>query len=130
MQKLHGKLPDAVVACVGGGSNASGMFYPFVKDLSVKLLGVEAGGDGINTPRHSATLSVGSPGVLHGVKTYLLQSNEGQILETHSVKSRLFKFIYHLRYPQDSITVAWDLNFHTGKVLTEQRLLQLQMLKP
>jgi tryptophan synthase len=85
LQKLRGKLPDAVVACVGGGSNASGMFYPFSKDLSVKLLGVEAGGDGIDTPRHSATLSVGSPGVLHGVKTYLLQNHEGQISDTHSV---------------------------------------------
>jgi tryptophan synthase len=74
-----------VVACVGGGSNASGMFYPFSKDLTVKLLGVEAGGDGIDTLRHSATLSVGTPGVLHGVKTYLLQNTEGQISDTHSV---------------------------------------------
>lgn len=73
------------MACVGGGSNASGMFYSFSKDLSVKLLGVEAGGDGIDTPRHSASLSVGTPGVLHGVKTYLLQSKEGQMLDTHSV---------------------------------------------
>jgi len=61
------------------------MFYPFSKDMSVKLLGVEAGGDGVDTPRHSATLSVGSPGVLHGVKTYLLQNHEGQISDTHSV---------------------------------------------
>jgi tryptophan synthase len=82
---MRGKLPDAVVACVGGGSNASGMFYPFAEDLSVEMVGVEAGGDGIDTPRHSATLSVGSPGVLHGVKTYLLQNAEGQILDTHSV---------------------------------------------
>lgn len=85
LQKFRGKLPDAVVACVGGGSNASGMFYPFSHEPSVKLLGVEAGGEGIDTPRHSATLSVGSPGVLHGVKTYLLQTTEGQILDTHSV---------------------------------------------
>ena len=85
MQKFRNKLPDAVVACVGGGSNASGMFYPFSKDMSVKLLGVEAGGDGIDTLRHSATLSAGTPGVLHGVKTYLLQNAEGQISDTHSV---------------------------------------------
>lgn len=88
LQRHRGKLPDAVVACVGGGSNASGMFYPFSRDPSVKLLGVEAGGDGIDTSRHSATLSVGSPGVLHGVKTYLLQTSEGQIMDTHSVFSR------------------------------------------
>lgn len=62
------------------------MFYPFSKNMTVKLLGVEAGGDGIDTPRHSATLSVGTPGVLHGVKTYLLQSAEGQISDTHSVQ--------------------------------------------
>lgn len=85
MQKCRNKLPDAVVACVGGGSNASGMFYPFSNDMSVKLLGVEAGGDGIDTLRHSATLSVGTPGVLHGVKTYLLQNADGQISDTHSV---------------------------------------------
>jgi len=89
---MRSKLPDAVVACVGGGSNASGMFYPFAEDLSVQLVGVEAGGDGIDTPRHSATLSVGSPGVLHGVKTYLLQDAEGQILDTHSVISGLYIF--------------------------------------
>jgi tryptophan synthase len=89
LQKLRGKLPDVVVACVGGGSNASGMFYPFSKDPFVKLLGVEAGGDGIDTSRHSATLSVGKPGVLHGVKTYLLQNSEGQIQDTHSVSAGL-----------------------------------------
>jgi tryptophan synthase len=86
LKAVRGKLPDAVVACVGGGSNASGMFSPFVEDSSVKLIGVEAGGDGIDTTRHSATLSVGKPGVLHGVKTYLLQNSEGQILDTHSVR--------------------------------------------
>ena len=89
MQKLRGKLPDAVVACVGGGSNAVGMFYPFSKDPSVKLLGVEAGGDGLDTQRHSATLSGGSKGVLHGVRTYVLQNKDGQILETHSVSAGL-----------------------------------------
>jgi tryptophan synthase len=89
MQDLTGRLPDAVVACVGGGSNATGMFHPFSKDPSVKLLGVEAGGDGIDTDRHSATLSGGKPGVLHGVRTYILQNAEGQVTETHSVSAGL-----------------------------------------
>ena len=89
MLEKRGKLPDAVVACVGGGSNAVGMFYPFSKDPSVKLLGVEAGGDGINTDRHSATLTGGSKGVLHGVRTYVLQNKHGQITDTHSVSAGL-----------------------------------------
>ena len=84
-----GKLPDAVVACVGGGSNSTGMFSPFEKDLSVKMLGVEAGGDGIDTKHHSATLTVGRPGVFHGVKTYVLQDNDGQVHDTHSVSAGL-----------------------------------------
>lgn len=91
-QQMHaqiGKLPDAVVACVGGGSNAVGMFYPFSQDASVKLLGVEAGGDGVDTARHSATLSGGSKGVLHGVRTYVLQDEHGQISETHSISAGL-----------------------------------------
>jgi tryptophan synthase len=89
MQAKRGKLPDAVVACVGGGSNAAGMFYPFSKDLSVKLLGIEAGGDGVDTDRHSATLSAGTKGVLHGVRTYVIQNQHGQISETHSVSAGL-----------------------------------------
>lgn len=89
LQKLRGKLPDVVVACVGGGSNSTGMFYPFSKDLSVKLLGVEAGGDGVDTLRHSATLTLGNIGVLHGVRTYVLQSIDGQISDTHSVSAGL-----------------------------------------
>ena len=89
MQKLRGKLPDAVVACVGGGSNAAGMFAPFVSDPSVKLLGVEAGGDGVDTDHHSATLVGGTKGVLHGVRTYVLQNKHGQISETHSVSAGL-----------------------------------------
>ena len=89
MQALTGRLPDAVVACVGGGSNAVGMFHPFAEDASVKLLGVEAGGDGIETGRHSATLAGGKPGVLHGVRTYILQDAEGQITDTHSVSAGL-----------------------------------------
>jgi tryptophan synthase len=84
-----GKSPDAVVACVGGGSNAVGMFYPFSKDVSVQLVGVEAAGDGLDTERHSATLSRGSVGVLHGVRTYVLQNQHGQISDTHSVSAGL-----------------------------------------
>ncbi|KAI5456294.1 tryptophan synthase beta subunit-like PLP-dependent enzyme [Mariannaea sp. PMI_226] len=89
MLEKRGKLPDAVVACVGGGSNAVGMFYPFSNEPSVKLLGVEAGGDGVDTLRHSATLTGGSKGVLHGVRTYVLQDRHGQIAETHSVSAGL-----------------------------------------
>lgn len=89
MLEKRGKLPDAVVACVGGGSNAVGMFYPFSKDPSVKLLGVEAGGDGIETSRHSATLTGGTKGVLHGVRTYILQDKHGQVSDTHSVSAGL-----------------------------------------
>ncbi|KAJ1553733.1 tryptophan synthetase [Cladochytrium tenue] len=84
-----GKLPDAVVACVGGGSNSIGMFHPFVGDAGVRLVGVEAGGDGIESGRHSATLSAGRPGVLHGTRTYLLQDADGQITETHSISAGL-----------------------------------------
>jgi tryptophan synthase len=89
MQAKRGKLPDAVVACVGGGSNAVGMFYPFSNDPSVRLLGVEAGGDGIHTDKHSATLTGGSKGVLHGVRTYVLQNEHGQISDTHSISAGL-----------------------------------------
>ena len=85
----NNKLPDAVIACVGGGSNAIGMFHPFVQDKSVKLIGVEAGGSGTDTNHHSATLSMGRPGVLHGTKTYLLQDKFGQIQETHSISAGL-----------------------------------------
>ncbi|KZV84250.1 bifunctional tryptophan synthase TRP1 [Exidia glandulosa HHB12029] len=89
LKEARGKLPDAVVACVGGGSNAIGTFYDFINDKSVRIVGVEAGGEGVNTPRHSATLTAGTPGVLHGVRTYLLQSPNGQILETHSLSAGL-----------------------------------------
>lgn len=84
-----GRLPDYVVACVGGGSNAIGMFHAFVPDKEVKLIGVEAGGDGVGTERHSATLALGTPGVLHGTRTYLLQNKVGQITETHSISAGL-----------------------------------------
>jgi len=89
MQALRGKLPDVVVACVGGGSNAIGTFYDFIGDKNVRLVGVEAGGEGIDGDRHSATLSMGQPGVLHGVRTYILQSKAGQIIETHSISAGL-----------------------------------------
>jgi len=84
-----GKLPNAVVACVGGGSNAIGLFHPFLSDESVAMYGVEAGGDGIATGRHSATLSAGHPGVLHGNRTYLIDDADGQITDTHSVSAGL-----------------------------------------
>lgn len=89
MQEAAGKLPDVIVACVGGGSNAIGAFYNFIEDKNVRLVGVEAGGEGINGSRHSATLSMGQPGVLHGVRTYILQSPVGQIIETHSISAGL-----------------------------------------
>ena len=85
----YGKLPDALVACVGGGSNAIGLFHPFLQDKSVAMYGVEAGGKGLETGEHAAPLSVGSPGVLHGNRTYLMQDEDGQILETHSVSAGL-----------------------------------------
>lgn len=84
-----GSLPDALVACVGGGSNAIGLFHPFLKDDSVAMFGVEAGGHGIATGQHAAPLSAGSPGVLHGNRTYLMSDAAGQILETHSVSAGL-----------------------------------------
>lgn len=84
-----GRLPDAVVACVGGGSNAIGIFHPFLEDEAVRLVGCEAGGDGLATARHAATLSGGSAGVLHGMRTYLLQDDEGQTQPTHSISAGL-----------------------------------------
>jgi tryptophan synthase beta chain len=85
----EGKLPDLVVACVGGGSNAIGMFHPFVDDADVEIHGVEAAGEGVDTPRHAATISKGSPGVLHGARSYLLQDADGQVLEAHSISAGL-----------------------------------------
>ncbi len=89
LARNDGRLPDALVACVGGGSNAIGLFHPFLEDASVRIVGVEAAGDGVDTPRHAATLVAGTVGVLHGAKTYLLQDGEGQITETHSVSAGL-----------------------------------------
>jgi len=84
-----GKLPNALVACVGGGSNAMGLFYPFIDDVDVKMIGVEAAGDGIETGRHSAPLCAGRPGVLHGNRTYLMSDDDGEIIETHSISAGL-----------------------------------------
>ncbi|WP_175698222.1 tryptophan synthase subunit beta [Burkholderia ambifaria] len=89
MPELAGRQPDAVIACVGGGSNAMGIFYPYIDDTSVQLIGVEAAGDGLDTGCHAASLIAGSPGVLHGNRTYLLQDDNGQIIETHSVSAGL-----------------------------------------
>jgi len=88
VMKKEGRLPDTIVACVGGGSNAMGIFYPFVKD-DVELIGVEAGGEGIDSGRHSATLCAGEAGVLHGTLSYLLQDADGQVLPTHSISAGL-----------------------------------------
>ena len=85
----NGKLPDALVACVGGGSNAIGLFHPFLGDAKVAMYGVEAGGKGLDTGAHAAPLSAGTPGVLHGNRTYLMQDEDGQILQTHSVSAGL-----------------------------------------
>ena len=87
--KHEGRLPDVLVACVNGGSNAIGLFYPFIKDTGVKLIGVEAAGLGISGPHHAATITAGTVGVLHGNKTYLLQDELGQIRETHSIAAGL-----------------------------------------
>ncbi|HYL42206.1 MAG TPA: tryptophan synthase subunit beta [Ktedonobacteraceae bacterium] len=89
IQAQAGRLPDMVIACVGGGSNAIGMFYPFADVPEVQLIGVEAAGSGMNTGKHSATLVAGRPGVLHGALSYLLQDSDGQVLETHSISAGL-----------------------------------------
>ncbi|WP_296805639.1 tryptophan synthase subunit beta [Thiocapsa sp.] len=89
MLARSGRLPDALVACVGGGSNAIGLFYPFIGDEGVAIYGVEAAGDGLQTGRHAAPLCAGRPGVLHGNRTYLMEDNHGQIVETHSISAGL-----------------------------------------
>ncbi|MFY9327629.1 MAG: tryptophan synthase subunit beta [Georgfuchsia sp.] len=89
MPELAGRQPDAVIACVGGGSNAMGIFYPYIDEHNVRLIGVEAAGSGIQSGRHAASLTAGRPGVLHGNRTYLLQDENGQITETHSVSAGL-----------------------------------------
>jgi tryptophan synthase beta chain len=89
IMEFEGRFPDALVACVGGGSNAMGLFYPFMNDESVAMYGVEAAGEGIETGHHAATLCAGRPGVLHGNRTYLLETDSGQIIETHSISAGL-----------------------------------------
>ncbi|HJR20392.1 MAG TPA: tryptophan synthase subunit beta [Dongiaceae bacterium] len=89
MEEAEGRLPDSLVACIGGGSNAMGLFHPFLDDASVDIYGVEAGGDGIETGRHAASLTGGRPGVLHGNRTYLLQNEDGQINDAHSISAGL-----------------------------------------
>ena len=87
--ELTGKLPDAVLACIGGGSNAIGIFHAFIPDTEVRLIGFEAGGDGVETGRHAATITGGSPGVLHGTRSYVLQDKNGQTVESHSISAGL-----------------------------------------
>ncbi|MFQ5494804.1 MAG: tryptophan synthase subunit beta, partial [Phycisphaerae bacterium] len=89
VRERTGRLPDVVVACVGGGSNAAGMFAPFLDDSGVRLVGVEAAGEGLKPGRHAATLSAGSPGILHGMQTYVLQDDDGQTLPVHSASAGL-----------------------------------------
>ena len=89
MPEMAGRQPDAVIACVGGGSNAMGLFYPYIDHAKTRLIGVEAAGEGLATGRHAASISAGSPGVLHGNRTYLLQDANGQIIETHSISAGL-----------------------------------------
>ncbi|HEX9625811.1 MAG TPA: tryptophan synthase subunit beta [Acidiferrobacterales bacterium] len=89
IQEFEGRLPDALVACVGGGSNAMGLFYPFLDDAKVALYGVEAAGEGLNSGRHAAPLNAGRIGVLHGNRTYLMETDDGQIIETHSISAGL-----------------------------------------
>ena len=89
MREMAGRQPDAVIACVGGGSNAIGIFHPYLEHAGVRLIGVEAGGEGIASGRHAAPLSAGTPGVLHGFRSYLMQDDNGQIIETHSISAGL-----------------------------------------
>lgn len=89
LQEKEGRLPDSLVACVGGGSNAMGLFHPFLDDVNVEIIGVEAGGHGVDTDKHAASLNGGVPGVLHGNRTYLLQDTDGQITDAHSISAGL-----------------------------------------
>jgi tryptophan synthase beta chain len=89
MMEAEGRLPDSLVACIGGGSNAMGLFHPFLDDKDVRIIGVEAAGLGVKTDKHAASLTGGRPGVLHGNRTYLLQDDDGQILEAHSISAGL-----------------------------------------
>ena len=110
LYQMAGALPDALVACVGGGSNAIGLFYPFLEDSQVRMFGVEAAGLGLDTQRHSAPLNTGKPGVLHGNRTYLMEDENGQIIETHSISAGL-------DYPGVGPEHAWLKD--TGRVCYE-----------
>ena len=122
--KQIGRLPDAVVACIGGGSNAIGAMHPFIEDESVRLIGVEAAGHGLDTPEHAASLKGGRPGVLHGNRTYLLQDADGQILEGHSISAGL-------DYPGIGPEHAWLNDLGRGEYLSatdDEALEAFQML--
>ncbi len=111
MPQAAGRQPDAIIACVGGGSNAMGIFYPYLAHEHVRLIGVEAAGEGIATGRHSASLTAGRPGVLHGNRTYLLQNEDGQIRETHSISAGL-------DYPGVGPEHAWLKDNHRAEYVT------------
>jgi tryptophan synthase beta chain len=108
MPAMSGRQPDAVLACVGGGSNAMGIFFAYIPDEKVRLIGVEAGGLGLETGKHAASLSAGSPGVLHGNRTYLLHDPNGQILDTHSISAGL-------DYPGVGPEHAWLKDTHRAE---------------
>jgi tryptophan synthase beta chain len=118
-QQQTGKLPNLLVACVGGGSNAIGLFYPFLDDKEVAIVGVEAAGDGLQTGHHAAPLCAGKPGVLHGNRTYLMEDADGQIIETHSISAGL-------DYPGVGPEHAWlkDIGRATYVAVTDQEALQ------
>ena len=119
MTEMTGRLPDALVACVGGGSNAIGLFHPFLDDKDVAIYGVEGGGDGVDTLRHAAPLCAGTPGVLHGNRTYLMEDEDGQIIETHSISAGL-------DYPGVGPEHAWlkDIGRATYVAATDTEALQ------
>lgn len=108
MLEEYGRQPDALIACVGGGSNAIGLFYPYIDDDAVKMIGVEAAGRGLETNQHAATLTKGRPGVLHGNRTYLIQDDNGQIIETHSISAGL-------DYPGVGPEHAWLKDIHRAE---------------
>lgn len=119
IQQQAGRMPDALVACVGGGSNAIGLFYPFLDDKDVAIYGVEAAGDGLDTGHHAAPLCAGQPGVLHGNRTYLMEDSDGQIIETHSVSAGL-------DYPGVGPEHAWlkDIGRAQYVAVTDEEALQ------
>ena len=110
--EAEGRLPDSLVACIGGGSNALGLFYPFLDDDVSRLYGVEAAGKGLKTDMHAASLSLGSPGVLHGNRTYLLHDDDGQITEAHSISAGL-------DYPGVGPEHSWLKDNNRVKYVTE-----------